>query len=222
MGQLHSRQAAPLKKQITSRRDGFERRRSKRTQRSSDVHVNDSWVTPRSGHQDDRMTPRTRTTVTAQPNRHGTHSLRGVDGNVGAPRRQPNYGRGRDPSDQSKPRAHQRDSKDDGLRSNEQTKVSTRQKPGSRGSKTGPRQIKSTSTKECIICTDARSLYRFPYRPPTEQCTHDADACRRCLRAWIQSEFSTRIWNEINCPICAVRMQYDDIRQFAPREVFRR
>lgn len=77
-------------------------------------------------------------------------------------------------------------------------------------------------TKECILCTDTRSLHRFPNRPPTTQCTHEVDTCRRCLRKWIQSEFTTKIWNEINCPICSKRLQHSDMREFAPSDVFRR
>lgn len=76
--------------------------------------------------------------------------------------------------------------------------------------------------KECIVCTDSRSLHRFPIRPPTTQCTHGVDVCRRCLRAWITSEFATKIWDEINCPICPTRMQHMDMQEFAPRGIFRR
>ncbi|KAJ4374123.1 hypothetical protein N0V83_002864 [Neocucurbitaria cava] len=84
------------------------------------------------------------------------------------------------------------------------------------------RRPQRKETKECIICTDTRSLHRFPNRPPTTQCTHEVDTCRRCLRKWIQSEFTTKIWNEINCPICSKRLQHSDMREFAPRDVFRR
>jgi hypothetical protein len=75
--------------------------------------------------------------------------------------------------------------------------------------------------KECVICTDSRSLSRFPSDPPTAQCNHDADVCRRCLRTWINTTFASKIWNEINCPICSVRLAYEDVREFAPTEVFR-
>ncbi|KAF2031325.1 hypothetical protein EK21DRAFT_63624, partial [Setomelanomma holmii] len=34
-------------------------------------------------------------------------------------------------------------------------------------------------------------------------------------------EFSAKIWNEINCPVCAARFRYDDMHEFAPRDVFR-
>jgi hypothetical protein len=58
------------------------------------------------------------------------------------------------------------------------------------------------NTKECIVCTDSRSIHHFPSRLTTDQCTHDASVCRRCLHTWIDSQFTTKIWNEISCPVC--------------------
>lgn len=77
-------------------------------------------------------------------------------------------------------------------------------------------------SKDCIICADTRSFHRFPNRPPTTQCKHDIDVCRRCLRTWMQTEFAVKIWDEINCPTCSARMQYEDMREFASKDVFRR
>ncbi|KAH7402632.1 hypothetical protein BKA66DRAFT_404730 [Pyrenochaeta sp. MPI-SDFR-AT-0127] len=93
--------------------------------------------------------------------------------------------------------------------------------PSSAGRKR-TRQTHQREKKDCIICADTRSLHRFPNRPPTTQCQHDIDVCRRCLRTWIQSEFEVKIWDEINCPICPIRMQHEDMREFAPSAVFRR
>ena len=54
--------------------------------------------------------------------------------------------------------------------------------------------------RDCIICADTRSLHRFPVRPPTVQCQHEVDVCRKCLRTWIQTEFATKIWDEDELP----------------------
>ena len=75
--------------------------------------------------------------------------------------------------------------------------------------------------KECMVCTDGRSLSRFPSHPPTAQCAHNADVCRRCLRTWISTTFASKVWDDINCPICSERLDYEDVREFAPSEVFR-
>ncbi|KAF2192323.1 hypothetical protein K469DRAFT_735382 [Zopfia rhizophila CBS 207.26] len=76
--------------------------------------------------------------------------------------------------------------------------------------------------KDCIVCAESRSLHRFPKRPPTASCVHEVNTCWHCLRGWIRSEFESKIWDQISCPECSTRMQYEDIREFAPSEVFRR
>ncbi|KAF2270912.1 hypothetical protein CC78DRAFT_5996 [Lojkania enalia] len=78
------------------------------------------------------------------------------------------------------------------------------------------------SKKDCIVCTNSRSLRHFPKRPPTAGCTHEINTCKSCLRSWIQSEFESKMFDQIGCPECAIQMQYEDIQEFAPSQVFRR
>lgn len=77
-------------------------------------------------------------------------------------------------------------------------------------------------TKECMVCTEKRTTRHFPNRAPTAQCEHEINTCKRCLRHWIRTQFSTRVWDQINCPECRVQMKYEDMREFAPTEIFRR
>lgn len=79
-----------------------------------------------------------------------------------------------------------------------------------------------TPKKDCIVCTEKRSLRHFPIRLPTTQCEHEISTCKRCLRNWIKMQFETKVWDQIGCPECRVRMQYEDMREFAPADVFRR
>ncbi|KAF2741249.1 hypothetical protein EJ04DRAFT_242 [Polyplosphaeria fusca] len=76
--------------------------------------------------------------------------------------------------------------------------------------------------KDCIVCTESRSIQHFATRPPTAQCTHEVNTCRRCLRSWIESEFTSKMWDQINCPECSVRLEHEDMRVFAPPDIFRR
>lgn len=87
---------------------------------------------------------------------------------------------------------------------------------------TGSRHRRSRSRKECVVCTESRSLSHFPYKPPTARCAHDVDVCSRCLRTWISTSFSSKTWDDVNCPTCAERLSYEDIREFAPSEIFRK
>lgn len=84
-----------------------------------------------------------------------------------------------------------------------------------------PRRRRSRPKKECVVCTESRSLSHFPYEPPTARCAHDVDVCRRCLRTWISTSFSSKTWDDVNCPICAERLSIDDIREFAPSGIYR-
>lgn len=88
--------------------------------------------------------------------------------------------------------------------------------------KSGSHQRKPKLKKECVVCTDSRSLFRFPSYPPTAQCSHNADVCRRCLRTWIRTTFASKIWDEISCPTCSERLDYEDVREFAPSDIFRK
>jgi hypothetical protein len=81
---------------------------------------------------------------------------------------------------------------------------------------------KREEKKECVVCTDKISLHHFPDRPPTKDCKHGVDVCRKCLRTWMESEFSTKMWDDIKCPTCSTAMKRPDMQAFAPKEVFKR
>jgi hypothetical protein len=217
MGQLLSRQVTPARPQLNRSRNVPQSQHS-RHERSSEVHVDDSRAAPKASHRNDRFPSRAQHTTSALGSKARLHSLREVDGNVGAPRRQQKYVRGK----ASKDHSYRSVCKSDNPQPSDKPRDAKSQKVHVNVSKSGSHNTKSRVTKECIVCTDNRSVHHFPNRAPTEHCDHDANICRRCLRIWIQSEFSTKIWNEINCPMCAARMQYNDIHDFAPKEVFRR
>ncbi|OCK79708.1 hypothetical protein K432DRAFT_426286 [Lepidopterella palustris CBS 459.81] len=80
----------------------------------------------------------------------------------------------------------------------------------------------ASAQQDCIVCVETRSVRHFPNRPPTSSCTHTTQVCKRCLRDWIRSEFKAKVWNQINCPECRSLMLHEDIREFAPPEVFRK
>ncbi|KAF2797013.1 hypothetical protein K505DRAFT_322868 [Melanomma pulvis-pyrius CBS 109.77] len=80
---------------------------------------------------------------------------------------------------------------------------------------------KPREKKDCMVCAESLSVHRFPQRPPTAQCEHGINTCRHCLRGWIRSEFKSKVWDQLDCPECRARMEYDDVKQFAPPEVFR-
>jgi hypothetical protein len=76
--------------------------------------------------------------------------------------------------------------------------------------------------RECIVCTATLSLQRFPDRPPTKTCKHPINVCRKCLRTWITSESNTKMFDDMKCPVCSTTLQKADMRDFAPKEIYKR
>jgi hypothetical protein len=111
-----------------------------------------------------------------------------------------------------------------GNRSSKAEELTIRLKPTSSKQKNRLVQTEANTKekKECVVCTEMRSLHRFPERPPTTACKHNIDVCRKCLRTWLASEFSTKMWNELKCPICPAPMQDRDMWEFAPKDIAKR
>lgn len=224
MGQLLSHPVASTTKRHIRDKYIPQRRHFRHEPRSEQASVGDLQSASKRDHRKKLKSSRTRTTNEDRDVRSNPPPSKGTYGNIGSPRRQEKYGRSKKQrrdsgtSDQNHLRTHQ----DEGtpVASRPTDTYNRSSKP--RSSNTGSQRSKIRPAKECIICTDTRPLHHFPNQTPTAQCTHDIDVCRRCLRRWIESSFSTKMWNEIACPICASQMQYDDVRAFAPKDVFRR
>jgi hypothetical protein len=225
MGQFPSRQATSRRLQDGKARAISPQSRSHRKQ-PSNVRP-ESLQTPSKVRTRNPDSARTHDTsgpqAGEQSKKNRPRQLREGHGNIAYPKGQTTHGRskGSKGPKQSTDHSHQRPRKAGS--GSQQPQQSTQSHRKARSISQPPsRQSKPPATKECLVCTNTRSLQHFSNRPPTESCVHDTSVCRRCLRIWIQSESSIKIWNEINCPICAARMQYDDIREFAPKEVSRR
>lgn len=223
MGQLISHQVASATESHIRGKYRPQRQHLKREPPSKQASVGDSLSAPKRAHRKEPKSSRTRSTNEEQGIRSNPPPSKAIQGNIGSPRRQEKYGRNKKQrrdsgtSDQNHLRTHQDEGASIAAPTNPNDRLA---KPHS--SNTGSKRSKARPTKECIICTDTRSLHHFPTQTPTEQCTHDIDVCRRCLRRWIESSFTTKMWNEMTCPVCAAQMQYDDVRAFASKEVFRR
>ena len=154
-----------------------------------------------------------------QASNDDSNTLTESRGNIGSPKRQQKYRRGKCKEDHAKSSGHQPDRKNDDEHAIDGAKDQTKK---SQRLETESRHATPERTKECSVCTETRPLSQFPERPPTERCEHDIDTCYYCLRTWINCEFTTKMWNEIDCPSCRARLQYDDVKDFALRDVFLR
>ncbi|KAK0706054.1 hypothetical protein B0T26DRAFT_655949, partial [Lasiosphaeria miniovina] len=70
-------------------------------------------------------------------------------------------------------------------------------------------------TRECIVCTDSKAASEFPASTVTKACKHAPSTCLECIAISIRSDLNNRLWNEIGCPECRERLQYEDVQKFA-------
>ena len=76
---------------------------------------------------------------------------------------------------------------------------------------------------ECQICFDEKSREDFPSRRMTKKCKHEAtDCCNTCLAQAISTAFEGNIWDDIRCPICNEQLEFQDMAELAPRNIFER
>ena len=80
----------------------------------------------------------------------------------------------------------------------------------------------NVNERECPICLEHLNLDSFPKRKNTGNCNHAPDVCLSCLALSIETQLSSKRWDQINCPTCNQRMQYTDVKRFASTNVFGR
>ena len=76
--------------------------------------------------------------------------------------------------------------------------------------------------KECIVCTEFRDATGFPRASVTKTCTHAPRTCLECVARCIASDLDSKLWNDISCPECRERLEYDDVQLFADEATMER
>ncbi|KAK7744699.1 hypothetical protein SLS62_010118 [Diatrype stigma] len=76
--------------------------------------------------------------------------------------------------------------------------------------------------KECVVCVDRKSLDEFPVRSVSGACEHPPQTCLACVEMSIKTNFENKTWNDIRCPECSARMDYEDVERYADRDTFAR
>ncbi|KAL2060168.1 hypothetical protein VTL71DRAFT_9563 [Oculimacula yallundae] len=72
----------------------------------------------------------------------------------------------------------------------------------------------------CIICTKTFSHECKPPACISHACTHEPSVCSDCVCEYLEHELSNNVWNRIECPECAVLLEYDDIKRLANAGTF--
>jgi len=74
--------------------------------------------------------------------------------------------------------------------------------------------------RSCMVCSDDRSIFQFPAKPPTSECTHPVNTCEECLQTWIESELASKGWDHITCMECSAKMHHNDVQRAAAPGTF--
>jgi hypothetical protein len=89
--------------------------------------------------------------------------------------------------------------------------------PATKRRKTQPQRY------ECHTCLVSRISSQFPNSNPTSACEHLINTCKRCLKAWVESQIETSVFTpQIACPECEQKMGRDDVEGAVTQKLFAR
>jgi hypothetical protein len=77
------------------------------------------------------------------------------------------------------------------------------------------------ASEPCLVCGDDKKPSDFPVRI-TALCKHKPNLCKECHGQWIRSGMDTFEWDKIKCPDCSELLNFEDIKRYAPADVFAR
>lgn len=83
-------------------------------------------------------------------------------------------------------------------------------------------RVTKVSGFDCIVCLEALEITAFPKRKTTAACSHKPDVCLQCLSNSIATQFTDKMWDQIDCPSCGQRLEFIDVKAFANSAVFER
>ena len=107
-----------------------------------------------------------------------------------------------------------------------QTKARTKKaarKAGKKSITTAPiPELVNELRRDCSVCFETLTVQNTPNRNVTLSCGHEPDVCTTCLCKSISTQLTSKVWDQIDCPTCGERLEYQDVQEFADSEVFGR
>lgn len=76
--------------------------------------------------------------------------------------------------------------------------------------------------RDCVVCGDELSLWRFSHSPITSACSHECHTCRKCVREWIKSSLNNNGPDKLTCTECPSVLQHADVKTHASSRQFER
>jgi hypothetical protein len=83
-----------------------------------------------------------------------------------------------------------------------------------------PPKKKQCRKPRCIVCGTKKYFNQFPGQAKVSSHDHGANVCRSCYVSHLKVEIDSKIWDEVACPECPVRLTYNEIENMADAEDF--
>ncbi|KAI1632155.1 hypothetical protein F4809DRAFT_653488 [Biscogniauxia mediterranea] len=75
---------------------------------------------------------------------------------------------------------------------------------------------------ECVACLESRPPNAFPDTTITSRCTHTPSLCIDCTNLSIASQTQNGLLNQLTCPECSERLDYEEVQRCTSTDVFAR
>lgn len=75
---------------------------------------------------------------------------------------------------------------------------------------------------ECSVCMARFPGYFFPQGKLAPDCDHDSSVCIGCLGQSLDREIGEKPWDQVACPECPARLDFDTVKLFATAASFLR
>ena len=80
---------------------------------------------------------------------------------------------------------------------------------------------KNAPRRDCGTCGRTLAASSFP-KQITENCDHDVNSCKACVKAWIPARMEGNTYDKLSCPECPSILQNEDVKKQAAKAVYER
>ena len=85
-----------------------------------------------------------------------------------------------------------------------------------------PRPPVPSTNPTCGVCWDQVAVVDFIQGKLVPECDHEANVCRLCLAQSITAQLDSKLWNQLTCPLCTIRIDGNVVEKFAPSDTISR
>lgn len=85
-----------------------------------------------------------------------------------------------------------------------------------------PRPSVPSTNPTCGVCWEQVAVVDFIQGKLMPECEHEANVCRSCLAQSITAQLDSKLWNQLTCPLCTIRIDGNVVEKFAPSSTISR